>query len=84
MKLIHFKIRKIQIIYQKIQKIKTNSFQNLKNGNNISRLLGVFKVLDLYECLSPKRAWPPLYMSGLGDRDRNQKLHWMPPIRACT
>ena len=28
---------KIQIIYQKIQKIKTNSFQNVKNTNNISK-----------------------------------------------
>jgi len=28
---------KIQIIYQKIQKIKTNSFLNVKNTNNISK-----------------------------------------------
>jgi hypothetical protein len=30
---------KIQIIYQTIQKNKTNSFQNVKNTNNISNLM---------------------------------------------
>ena len=34
-KLIQFKILKIQIIYQKIQKNKTNSIQILINTNNI-------------------------------------------------